>query len=167
MTKLFEQLLVYQKANKLTTKGKLAAILFVSNLAKKKGLPLDSSVLVTDGQGQVLGLGKAAVQSILKEHGEARILAEEAGRTSRGSLGNMQKYVAFLNLLHENGVADTALIEAWWIERIKDFFSAKPFILKYDTSKSIRMIVRDLRTPRGGGAKPRVFCSGFCERAQW
>ena len=89
MTALTEQLAEYQRRNKLTTKGKLAAILFVSNLAKTKGLPLDSGVLVTDSQGQVLGLGKSAVQSILRTHGETRVLAEEGGRTSRGSLGNM------------------------------------------------------------------------------
>ena len=144
MTALTDKLAAYQHANKLTTKGKLAAILFVSGLARKKGLPLDSAVLVTDSQGQVLGLGKSAVQAILKEHGESRVLAEEGGRTSRGSLGNMQQYVVFLNQLHQDGVADVALIETWWVDRVRDFFSAKPFILKYDTSKSLRAIVRDL-----------------------
>lgn len=144
MSALQDKLVAYQKERKLTTKGKLAAILFVSRLAKKDGLPLDSSVLVTDSQGQVLGLGKAAVQSILKDHGETRVLAEEGGRTSRGSLGNMQHYVAFLNQLHVEGVADPELIETWWVDRVRDFFSAKPFALKYDTSKSLRAIVRDL-----------------------
>lgn len=144
MTALTEQLAEYQRRNKLTTKGKLAAILFVSNLAKTKGLPLDSGVLVTDSQGQVLGLGKSAVQSILRTHGETRVLAEEGGRTSRGSLGNMQQYVTFLNQLQADGVADTSFIESWWVDRVRDFFSAKPFVLKYDTSKSLRAIVRDL-----------------------
>lgn len=141
---LSDKLAAYQQANKLTTKGKLAAILYVSRLAKTKGLPLDPSVLVTDGQGQVLGLGKAAVQAILREHGEMRVLAEEGGRTSRGSLGNMQQYVAFLNQLHEENLADPAVIEGWWVDRVREFFSAKPFVLKYDTSKSLRAIVRDL-----------------------
>jgi hypothetical protein len=135
MTTLADKLLAYQQANKLSTKGKLAAILFVTRLAKTKGLPLDSSALVTDSQGQVLGLGKSAVQSILKEHGESRILAEEGGRTSRGSLGNMQQYVVFLNALYQDGIVDVASIETWWVDRVRDFFSAKPFILRYDTSK--------------------------------
>lgn len=73
-----------------------------------------------------------------------RVLAEEGGRTSRGSLGNMQDYVAFLNQLNVEGLADAASVEAWWVERIRDFFSAKPFALRYDTSKSMRAIVRDL-----------------------
>ena len=138
------QLLAYQKQKKLTSKGKLAAILFVSRLARKNGLPLDSAVLVTDSKGQVLGLGKAAVQAILKDYGIKRILAEEGGRTSRGSLGNMQEYVAFLNELQAQGLADPNLIESWWIDRVKDYFSAQPFVLKYDTSKSLRSIVHDL-----------------------
>lgn len=144
MSELKDSLAEYQKSKKLFTKGKLAAILFVSRLAKKNGLPLDASVLVTDSQGQVLGLGKAAVQSILKDHGETRVLAEEGGRTSRGSLGNMQQYVAFLNQLHASGIADPIETEEWWIDRVREFFSAKPFALKYDTSKSLRAILRDL-----------------------
>ncbi|MEN6586132.1 MAG: DUF4928 family protein [Sulfuricella sp.] len=144
MSELHQQLAEYQKDRKLTSKGKLAAILFVSRLAKRDGLPLDSRTLITDNKGQVLGLGKAAVQAILSEHGITRVLAEEGGRTSRGSLGNMQDYVGFLNALHEEGVADTEAIEAWWADRVRDFFTAQPFTLRYDTSKSLRAIVRDL-----------------------
>lgn len=141
---LNKKLAAYREEKKLTSKGKLAAILFVSRLAKRNGLPLDSSILVTDRKGQVLGLGKSAVQAILKDYGIARVLAEEAGRTSRGSLGNMQEYVAFLNELHNEGLADTNAIEAWWVARVNDYFSAQPFTLKYDTSKSLRAMVRDL-----------------------
>jgi transposase InsO family protein len=50
MTTLADKLLAYQQANKLSTKGKLAAILFVTRLAKTKGLPLDSSALVPEGK---------------------------------------------------------------------------------------------------------------------
>jgi hypothetical protein len=144
MPELYQKLAAYQKAKRLTSKGKLAAILYVSRLAKKNGLPLNASILVTDGKGQVLGLGKSAVQTILKDHGVTRVLAEEAGRTSRGSLGNMQEYVAFLNELHANGIADTHRIEAWWVARVNDYFCAQPFTLKFDTSKSLRAIIRDL-----------------------
>ena len=59
----------------------------------KKGLPLDPKLLVTQGGGQVLGLGRASVQSVLKRHGIERVLAAEGGRTSRGSLNNMRQYV--------------------------------------------------------------------------
>lgn len=144
MRDLAIQLAEFQKTNKLTSKGKLATMLFVSRLAKKGGLPLDPSILVTDRKGQAQGLGKSSVQAILKEYGVLRVLAEEGGRTSRGSLGDMQNYVDFLNQLHSAGVADTAAIELWWVERVKDYFAAQPFILRYDMSKSLRYIVRDL-----------------------
>lgn len=145
MTELDKRLAAYQKERKLTSKGKLAAILYVSRLANKgEGLPLDATVLVTDSKGQVLGLGKSAVQAILRDHGIKRVLAEECGRTSRGSLGNMQNYVDFLNSLHNEGLAEPAAIEKWWVARVKDYFNAQPFILKYDLSKSLRAIVRDL-----------------------
>lgn len=80
-TKLETRLEEYRVANTVTSKGKLAAILYCSRLAKEKGLPLDAGVLVTDGKGQVLGLGKAPVQKILADHGIKRVLAAaEVGR---------------------------------------------------------------------------------------
>ncbi|MBD0383273.1 DUF4928 family protein [Paenibacillus sedimenti] len=142
--KLFQELEKYRTEKGLTSKGQLAVILHVSRLAKNNGLPLDPSTLVAESKGQVLGLGKAAVQSILKDHGINRVLAEEGGRTSRGSVGNMQDYVAFLNNLHASSLANLEIIENWWIQRVRDYFSSQPFTLRYDTSKSIRAIVRDL-----------------------
>ncbi len=84
------------------------------------------------------------MQAILKDYGVKRVLAEEGGRTSRGSLGNMQEYVAFLNELQAQGLADPNLIENWWIDQVKNYFSAQPFVLKYDTGKSLRSMVHDL-----------------------
>lgn len=144
MSKLSTALAAYQEQRKLTSKGKLAAMLFVTRLAKKNGLPLDASVLVTDNKGQVQGLGKSAVQAILKDHGVTRVLAEEGGRTSRGSLGNMLDYVAFLNALHQADEADLDTIETWWADRVRDYFNAQPFTLRYDPGKSMRSIIRDL-----------------------
>jgi hypothetical protein len=51
MSDLKTRLAAYQKSHKLTTKGKLASILYVSRLAKQRGLPLDSSILVADSKG--------------------------------------------------------------------------------------------------------------------
>ncbi len=141
---LHDQLLAYRDEKKLTSKGNLAIIIHLSRMAKEKGLPLDSDALTTSNKGQVLNLGKIAVQKVLADYGVIRVLAEEGGRTSRGSIGIMQDYVEFLNNLHKQGVADTAAIEAWWVERVKEFFNSKPFVLRYDTSKTIRAVVRDL-----------------------
>jgi len=125
-------------------KGALCVALVVTRRAKKLGMPIDPQTLLTDGGGQVIGLGKSAVQAILKEHGIDRVLAEEGGRTSRGSVGNMRKYVAFLNELHASGPIDFEQLEAWWIERVREFFSGKPFVLRFDASKSLRAVIRDL-----------------------
>lgn len=125
-------------------KGALCVALVVTRHAKKHGLPLDPSSLLTQSGGQVAGLGKRAVQSILAGHKITRVLAEEGGRTSRGSVGNMKDYVQFLNDLHKRKLANLPKIENWWIERVKEYFAAKPFTLRLDPASSIRAVIRDL-----------------------
>ena len=129
---------------KFKGKGPLCVALVVTQQASKMGLPLDPTKLVTEQKGQVLGLGKGAVQSILKRHSIVRVLAEEGGRTSRGSMKKMQDYVSFLNdlgLLEEQHLQK---IEAFWIEKVHAFFAGTPFKIKMDTSRSLRSVVRDL-----------------------
>jgi hypothetical protein len=132
-----------QKA-KVKGKGPLCVALVITRHAKKLGMPLDPEALLTDGGGQVVGLGKSAVQSILKDHGIDRVLAEEGGRTSRGSVGKMRKYVAFLNCQYTEGGVDLEEVEAWWAKRVTEFFAAKPFVLRFDGAKSLRAVIRDL-----------------------
>lgn len=139
-----EKLMEFAQKNRMKGKGPLCVALVVTRHAKKLGMPLDPESLLTEGGGQVMGLGKSAVQSILKEYGIDRVLAEEGGRTSRGSVGNMRKYVAFLNELHASGAIDFEQLEKWWIERVREFFLGKPFILRFDASKSLRAVIRDL-----------------------
>jgi hypothetical protein len=125
-------------------KGPLSVALVVTQHARKIGLPLDAEELLTEGGGQVLGLGKGAVQAILKRHRITRVLASEGGRTSRGSLNNMREYVAFLNELKAKGKVDLDAVEAFWIERVHEFFAGKPFKIKLDASRSLRVVVRDV-----------------------
>jgi hypothetical protein len=116
----------------------------VTDHAGAMGLPLDPNRLRTDKQGQVLGLGKGKVQQILGRHGIDRVLAEEGGRTSRGSMGMMEAYVAFLNRRHQVGGVDLGAVEAFWISRVREFFAAKPFVLKVDPTLSVRAAFRHL-----------------------
>lgn len=139
-----EQLLEYKRKNKINTKGPLAVVLFVTRKAKQSGLPINSADLKAESAGQVAGLSKSAVQSILADYGIVKVLAAEGGRTSRGSIKNMEDYVAFLNELNEQGKCDLDFIEVWWIDRVKDFFASKPFNLKIDAGASINSAVRDL-----------------------
>ena len=140
---LQEVLEAFNRERKFNRKGPLCVALVMTQHARK-GLPLDAAELLTDGGGQVFGLGKSAVQSILQRHGITRVLASEGGRTSRGSLGNMREYVGLLNQLRAEGRADLDAIEAFWIARVHEFFAAKPFKIRLDASRSLRTVVRDV-----------------------
>jgi len=142
---LVRALVQYQTNNKLSGKGQIATMIFASRLVLNKGLPFDIvKGITTEGEGQVKGLSKSAVQAILKDHGITRVLAEEGGRTSRGSLGNIRHFIGFLNELHQQGLANMPHVETWWVAQAKQFFNAKPFALKFESGKSLRFVIRNL-----------------------
>lgn len=140
---LEEQLSAFAAENNITGKGALCVVLVVTRQAINEGLPLDSDSLLTENRGQVRLLGKTAVQNILKDYGIDRVLAEEGGRTSRGSVGKMQRYVEFLNTA-DFSRADLEKAEGWWVNRVRAFFAGKPMMLHVDAAKSIRAAIRDL-----------------------
>jgi len=133
----------FAKERRFKGKGPLCVALVVTQHARK-GLPIDPDSLITDGGGQVLGLGKGAVQNILNRHGITRVLAAEGGRTSRGSLNRMREYVSFLNGLAKDGAVDLDAIEDFWIEQVHAFFAGKPFKIRLDASRSLRTIIRGI-----------------------
>lgn len=129
----------------IRSKGALCLPLVITEHARTSGLPLDPARLRTGADGQVLGLGKGKVQSILARHGIERVLAEEGGRTSRGSLGRMNAYVELLNGLHAfNPALDLDAVEAFWIARVLGFFAGKPFSLRPDPSLGLGELFRQL-----------------------
>lgn len=131
--------------HKISTKGALCLPLVVTDHARTLGLPLDAARLRTGADGQVLGLGKGRVQAILARHGIERILAEEGGRTSRGSLGRMNAYVALLNEMHAaDPTLDLEKVEAFWINRVRGFFAAKPFSIRADPTISLTEVLENL-----------------------
>jgi hypothetical protein len=128
-------------------KGALSLALVITRRAREEGLPLDPDSLLTEGGGQVKGLGGGATNKILKEHGVGLTLAEEGGRTNRGSIANMRAYVTFLGVLYVaklHSDENLQFVERWWIDRIHDYFASKPLSLKLDAAKSLRYVVRDL-----------------------
>lgn len=139
-----KELEVFAKERGFRGKGPLSIALIVTQHARKTGLPLDPEKLLTKQGGQVLGAGGDAVQTILKRYGITRVLAAEGGRTSRGSINNMREYVAFLNELKARGRVDLDALEAFWIERVHEFFAGKPFKIKLDAARSLRTVVRDV-----------------------
>lgn len=143
MQSLNDKLETFVLDKDMTGKGAICLALVVTRHAKSMGLPLDHTKLLTGKSGQVLGLGKSKVQSILHEHGIVRVLAEEGGRTSRGNIGNMQAYVKFLNKATKSD-RDLDVIENWWIGRVRKFFEAKPMAFRLDAKLSVRAALRDL-----------------------
>lgn len=130
--------------SKIKNKGALSIMLVVTDHARTMGLPLKAANLVVERGGQVLGAGAAKVQAILARHGIDRVLAKEGGRTSRGSIDNMKAYAAFLNDAHELGPLDLDTIEGFWVQKVREFFAAKPFTLRVDPSHGLRSTVRSL-----------------------
>lgn len=143
MAELEEQLQEFKKAQKFNTQGPLSVALVVTQHARK-GLPLNPDDLLAKSGTQVLGLGPTAVQAVLKRHGIDRVLAREAGRTSRGSVNKMRAYVELLNSLAASGEVNLDAIEAFWIARIHEFFAGKPFKIQLDASRSLRALVRSV-----------------------
>jgi hypothetical protein len=139
-----EELVAFVAEHVFRGKGSLSVALVVTQHARTLGLPLDPDQLLTAGSGQVLGQGKGPVQAVLKRHGITRILANEGGRTSRGSLKKMREYVAFLNTLQLKGSVNVDAVESFWIERVHEFFAGKPFKIKLDAARGLRTVVRDV-----------------------
>ena len=125
-------------------KGNLSVFLKITEHARNLGLPLRPNELLTAGGGQVKGAGLAAVRKILARHGIDATLAKEGGRTSRGNLGHMYRYVDLLNDLDRDGLVDLEAIEKFWVEKVRDILAAKPFQLKLDPNRSLRSVIRDL-----------------------
>ena len=137
------KLAAFFKTNKMGGKGALCVGLAVSRHAVTHSLPIDPSGLLTEGLGQVSILGKSAIQRILADYGITRVLAEEGGRTSRGSVGLMQKYVEFLNF---SGYSrqDLEEVESWWVDKVRSYFNGRPLTFRLDPAKTLRAAVRDL-----------------------
>jgi hypothetical protein len=142
--KLVSRLTAFKNDQKIHGKGALALVVHISRYARESSFPLVAEELITEGSGQVLGLGKGSVQHVLKDYGITQVLAEEGGRTNRGNIGIMRSYVEFLNNLNEENIANLDHIELWWVERVKEYFSAKPIKLRFDAAKGLQTIIQNL-----------------------
>lgn len=132
-----ERLKAFQAENNIFTKGPLSLVVQFTRLVQDKEFPLSSDDFQTGGKGQVAGLGGGNLKKILKEHGITQQLAAEGGRTSRGSMGLMIKYVDFLNEWNAEEPVDFSVVEAFWTEQVREYFRNQPFVLTADTSKTI------------------------------
>ena len=134
----------FRTQHKFRQKGGLCVALVVSRHARDLGIPLNPNELITDGGGQVLGLGKAQVQSILADHDITKVLAEEGGRTSRGSIGAMRDYVALLNGFGKMSASEAKLVEQWWVSKVASYFSTQGPKFRFDSGKSVQANIETL-----------------------
>lgn len=132
-----ERLKVFQIENNIFTKGNLSVAIQLTDMFSKKSFPLDSNDFKTEKEGQVAGLGGGNLKRVLKKHGITQQLSSEGGRTSRGSMGLMIKYVDFLNAWNAEDPVDLASAEEFWAEQVREYFRNLPFILTADASKTI------------------------------
>lgn len=131
------RLKIFQAENNIYTKGPLSLVIQFTRLVQGKSFPLAPDDFQTSSKGQVAGLGGANLKKILKEHGIAQQLSAEGGRTSRGSMGLMIKYVDFLNAWSADEPVNLVEIEEFWAEQVHEYFRNQPFLLTADTSKTI------------------------------
>lgn len=139
---LIESLDKFRDDNKITSKGSLSTVIQPTRLFSRDTLPIDPANYVTGREGQVRGLGGGNLKKVLADHGITRTLSREGGRMSRGSMGIMNAYAAFINALPQPVNFDE--IENYWADQVRAFFSAKPFKLSTDSSRSMASAVDDL-----------------------
>ncbi len=144
MIKANERLVSFQSENNIVTKGPLSLVVQFTRLVRDKAFPLNPDDFQTSSKGQVAGLGGGNLKKILKEHGITQTLSSEGGRTSRGSMGLMIRYVDFLNTWNAEEAVDFDVIEAFWAEQVREYFRNQPFILTADTSRTIGANLEEL-----------------------
>ena len=130
-----ERLKAFQAENNIFTKGPLSLVVQFTRLVQDKQFPLNSDDFQTSSKGQVAGLGGGNLKKILKEHGITQQLSAEGGRTSRGSMGLMIKYVDFLNAWNEEQTVDFSVVEDFWAEQVREYFRNQPFILTIQNNR--------------------------------
>jgi len=127
----------FQTQQNVFTKGPLALMMQLTRMVGVKPFPLNAEEFRTEKEGQVAGLGGGNLRKILQEHGITQVLASEGGRTSRGSMGLMSKYLDFLNAWRTEEPIDFAEVKAFWAEQVREYFRNQPFTLTSDLSKTI------------------------------
>ncbi len=127
-------------------KGSLGVALILTQTLTKtpQPFPLKSDDFLAKAGTQVKNLSGSSINRILKANGIEKSLGTEVGRTNRGAALHMHAYVEFLNRLNEDGLLDLAALMHFWLERVRDFFAAKPFELKLDPSLGLRAMIRNL-----------------------
>jgi hypothetical protein len=133
----YSRLRSFKGEHNAVTKGPLALLVQLTRIVRTKTFPLNPEDLLTENKGQVAGLGGQNLKKILKDHDITQVLASEGGRTSRGNMGLMMKYMEFLNAWQAEEAIDFGAVEAFWAEQVREYFRNQPFTLTADSSRTI------------------------------
>ena len=106
--------------------------------------PNDFLLSADDFLIQDMGFGNNTQRKILKEYGVTQTLAAEGGRTSRGNMGLMMKYIEFLNAWNKTETIDFKAVETFWAGQVQEYFRNQPFTLSADTAKTVRASLDEL-----------------------
>lgn len=133
----FSRLMSFKDKHNAVTKGPLSLLVQLTRIVRSRQFPLNYEDFLTENKGQVAGLGGGNLKKILKDHDIMQVLASEGGRTSRGNMGLMIKYVEFLNAWSAEETIDFGEVEAYWAEQVREYFRNLPFVLAADPSRTI------------------------------
>lgn len=130
-----------------STKGSICAACVIGSIAKSEGMtwPLIADKFLTGGQ--IRGMGGSAIREILKPYGlPPERLPAEGGRTSRGTVDFLKRYLTFLNglSLPESVEAVFGHAEAFWAEQMRAQLAKNPLTFSLDSGKGLRVAVRRL-----------------------
>lgn len=127
-------------------KGSLGVGLIITHtlMSKAPTFPLNPDDFLADAGTQVKNLSGSNINKILKANGIDKSLGTEVGRTNRGAPQHMRVYIEFLNALQADDALDLPWLMEFWLEKVREFFAAKPFELKLDPSLGLRAMVRHL-----------------------
>lgn len=127
-------------------KGNLSVLFQMSDIVQNDGFPLVFEKYLSPKNGQIARLSGARLKKMLAKRGETRLLASEAGRTSRGTLNLVRDYLVFLNEWENDypGTVDFDYVIDYWFDRIERFLDEFPLALQADSAASVQSSFNDL-----------------------
>lgn len=129
---------------KPTNRGTACVLLFTTRYAREHGLPVDASSLRSRNGGQVARFSFRSVNRILAEYSPEWVDLGEAGRTNLANVWRAEQYLALLNQLHEDGIADLRELEGWWADRVIRLATPQPIPFQYPEDQPLSATYRDL-----------------------
>ena len=126
-----------------------AALVVLDNLAERYDLNITAHV--TDGQGQLRGLGGSRLAEVLvREVDEHRTFLREGGRTNRGAMGEIGRLLSCLKPLYLDALTQEGRSEClrsmmnWLAKRAVETLNRKGLQFQYDAGQTTHALIAQL-----------------------